>query len=108
MPKVGSVNQTEPSDLHTMSLGEVSFLFWNESTSVITLPSASVRETRRPPCSQVSRRPWRSRVLPLAYPEGLRNSLTAPLASSQRSMRLFGMSLQTSERVSPNHTGPSD
>ena len=58
-----------------------------------TVPSYSVRETRRPPCSQVIRRPWRSRVLPLAKLEGLRNTLTAPVSSSHFMIRLLGMSL---------------
>ena len=58
------------------------------------LPSYSVRVTRRLSCSQVTRRPWRSRVLPLAKFDGLRNTLTRPVSSSQRMMRLLGMSLQ--------------
>ena len=41
-------------------------------------PSCSVRLTRRPPLSQVTSRPCRSRVLPLALFEGWRNTLTPP------------------------------
>ena len=72
MPKVGSVNQIEPSDLTTTSLGEFRRLPSNESISVVMEPSYSVRMTLRPPCRQVTSRPWRSRVLPLAKLEGLR------------------------------------
>ena len=49
--------------------------------------------TRRVSCSQLSSRPWRSRVLPLALFEGLRNTLMRPVSSSHFMMRLFGMSL---------------
>src|SRR5262245_58964163 len=107
MPNGGSVNQTEPSDLHTMSLGEFSGLPSYRSATVVTVPSYSVRDTRRLPCSHVSRRPWRSRVLPLAKLDGLRKTLVRPVSSSQRMIRLFGMSLHSRERPSPNHTGPS-
>ena len=37
----------------------------------------------------------RSRVLPLVKPDGSRNTPTAPVISSQRNIRSFGMSLQT-------------
>src|ERR1700722_3500212 len=30
-----------------------------------------------------------------------------PVSSSQRMMRSFGMSLHNTQRISPNHTGPS-
>ena len=73
----------------------------------VMVPSYSVRVTRRVSCSQVSSRPWRSRVLPLALCEGLRNTLTAPVSSSQRRIRSLGMSLQRRYRPSPNQTGPS-
>ncbi len=59
----------------------------------MTVPSYSVRVTRRLSCSQVTSRPWRSRVLPFEKFDGLRNTLTAPVSSSQRMMRSFGMSL---------------
>ena len=72
MPKVGSVNQTEPSDLTTTSLGELRRLPSKLSISTVIEPSYSVRVTRRPPCAQPTRRPWRSRVWPLAKFEGLR------------------------------------
>ncbi len=72
MPAGGSENQTEPSDLTTTSLGELSGLPSNLSISTVMLPSYSVRVIRRPLCSQVTSRPWRSRVLPLALLEGLR------------------------------------
>src|SRR5882757_7685759 len=71
-------------------------------------PSYSVRVTRRVSCSQVISLPCRSRVLPLLLFEGLRKTLTSPVSSSQRSMRLLGISLHTRYRPSPNHTGPSD
>src|SRR5216683_6494556 len=107
MPNGGSVNQIEPSDLHTISFGELSGLPSKRSAITVIEPSYSVRVTRRVSCSQVSRRPWRSRVLPFALFEGLRNTLTAPVSSSQRMMRLFGMSLHNRQRWSPNHAGPS-
>ncbi len=66
MPKGGSVNQMLPSLFTTTSFGEFSRLPSHESISTVTLPSYSVRVTRRPPCSHVTSRPWRSRVLPLA------------------------------------------
>ena len=89
------MNQIEPSDLQTMSFGELSGLPSNLSATVVIVPSYSVRETRRLPCSQVRSRPWRSRVLPLAKSDGLRKMVTAPVSSSQRTMRLLGMSLQS-------------
>jgi hypothetical protein len=39
--------------------------------------------------------------------DGLRKTLTAPVSSSHRMIRLFGMSLHKRQRASPNHTGPS-
>src|SRR6267378_6674805 len=72
------------------------------------VPSCSVRVTRRASCSQLTRRPWRSRVLPLVLFDGLRKMLTTPVSSSHFITRLFGMSLQSRKRPSPNHTGPSD
>src|SRR5258707_759391 len=107
MPNGGSVNQTEPSDLTTTSFGELSGLPSNRLHKVVMVPSCSVRLIWRPPCSQVTRRPWRSRVLPLALPDGLRKTLTAPVSSSHLRMRLLGMSLHSTKRPSPNHTGPS-
>src|SRR5213075_3076267 len=108
MPNGGSVNQTESSDFTTMSFGELSGLPLNLSASTVMPPSYSVRVTRLLSCSQVTRRPWRSRVLPLALLEGLRNTLTAPVSSSHFRIRLLGISLQSRYRLSPNHTGPSD
>ena len=93
MPKSGSVNQIEPSDFTTTSFGEFSRLPSKVSISTVIVPSYSVRVTRRPPCSQVTSRPWRSRVLPLAKFDGLRKMLTAPVSSSHLMMRLLGMSL---------------
>src|SRR5438045_2239222 len=107
MPNGGSLNQIEPSDLQTMSFGALSGLPSNLSAITVIEPSYSVRVTRRVSCSQVRSRPCRSRVLPLALLEGLRNTLTAPVSSSQRIMRLFGMSLHSRQRASPIHTGPS-
>jgi len=46
------------------------------------LPSYSVRVTRRLSCSQLTSRPWRSRVLPLALFDGWRKTLTVPASSS--------------------------
>src|SRR6266436_572834 len=107
MPNGGSVNQIDPSDLTTMSFGELSGLPSNLSMSTVMLPSYSVRVTRRESCSQVTSRPWRSRVLPLALFDGLRKTLTAPVSSSHFITRLFGMSLHSRYLPSPNHTGPS-
>src|SRR5712691_6127731 len=107
MPNGGSVNQIESSDFTTMSFGELSGLPSNLSISTVTVPSYSVRVTRRESCSQVTRRPWRSRVLPLEKFDGLRYTEVRPVSSSHRRMRLFGMSLHSTQRASPNHTGPS-
>src|SRR5882762_7661613 len=106
MPKVGSVNHTDPSDLTTTSFGELSGLCSKRLQITVTVPSYSVRVTRRVRCSQVTSRPWRSRVLPLALLDGLRNGATWPVSSSQRYMQSPGTSLQIRQRVSPNHTGP--
>ena len=92
MPNGGSVNQMLPSRAQTMSFGELSRLPSKRSASTVMPPSYSVRVTRRVRCSQVRRRPCRSRQLPFALFDGLRKSLTAPEASSQRRMRLLGMS----------------
>src|SRR5580704_19281842 len=107
MPNGGSVNQIDPSDLTTTSFGELSGLPSNLLHRMVIVPSCSVRVTRRAPCSQVTNRPWRSRVLPLELFDGLRNTLTAPVSSSHLSMRSFGMSLHSTKRPSPNQTGPS-
>src|SRR5262245_47597170 len=110
MPNIGSVNQIEPSDFTTTSFGELSFLPSTPSNrlhSTVSVPSCSVRVTCRPPCSQVTSRPCRSRVLPLAWFDGLRKTLTSPVSSSHLRMRLFGMSLHRRQRRSPNQTGPS-
>src|SRR5437899_6562313 len=72
MRKGGSVNQTEPSDLHTTSLGELRDLPSWRSATVVMVPSYSVRDTRRPPCSHVTSRPCRSRVLPSVTNIGVR------------------------------------
>src|SRR5260221_13500772 len=98
MPNGGSVNQIEPSDLHTISFGELSGLPSKRSAITLIVPSYSVRVTRRVSCSQVSKRPCRSRVLPLPVFEGLRNSLTRPDCSSQRIRRLFSVSLHSRDR----------
>src|SRR4029450_8911526 len=91
-----------------MSLGELSGLPSNLSAMTVIAPSYSVRVTRRVSCLQVSNRPGRSRVLPVELFDGLRNTLTAPVSSSQRMIRLLGMSLHSRYRPSPNQTGPSD
>ena len=107
MPNSGSVNHSAPSLAQTMSLGEFNRLPLKVSASTVTLPSYSVRVTRRVRCSQASSRPWRSRARPLAKFDGARNTLVALVHSSQRRMRLFGMSDKSRNRPSPNHTGPS-
>jgi len=89
MPNGGSVNQIEPSDLHTMSFGEFSGLPSYLSATVVIVPSYSVREMRRVPCSQVSKPALA--VARVAVGEIRRLAETvAPLSSSQRMMRLFG------------------
>src|SRR6266851_5442336 len=102
MPKGGSENQIESSDFTTTSLGELSGLPSKRPSTTVMLPSYSVRVTRRESCSQVTRRPWRSRVLPLALFDGLRKTLTAPVSSSHFITRLFGMSLHIRYLPSPN------
>src|SRR5262245_2311399 len=67
MPKGGSENQIESSDFTLMSLGELERLPSNLSINIVIVPSYSVRVIRRVSCSQVTRRPWRSRRLPLAW-----------------------------------------
>src|SRR4029434_7715888 len=54
MPKGGSVNQIEPSDLQTMSFGELSGLLSKRSAMTVIEPSYSVRVTRRVSCSGAS------------------------------------------------------
>src|SRR6202035_2314861 len=93
IPNVGSVNQIEPSDLHTISLGELKRLPLKLSARTVMVPSYSVRVTRRVRCSQLINRPWRSRALPLAKLDGCRKTPQFPVTSSYRMMRLFGMSL---------------
>jgi hypothetical protein len=93
MPKGGSLNQIEPSERQTMSLGELRRLPSKLWASTVMLPSYSVRVTRRLSCSQLRRRPWRSRVLPLVKLEGLRKTDTTPVSSSHFMIRLLGMSL---------------
>src|SRR5262249_36142052 len=107
MPNGGSENQIESSDLTDTSFGELSRLPSNRSISTEIDPSYSVRVMRRVSCSQLMRRPWRSRVLPLAWFDGLRYTLTAPVSPSHRIRALLGMSLQIRQRASPNHAGPS-
>ncbi len=107
MPYGGSVNQMEPSDRHTTSFGELSRLPSKLSAITVMLPSYSVRVTRRVRCSQVSSRPCLSRVSPFELLAGCRNTLTCPVGSSHRMILLFGMSLHSRYRPSPNQTGPS-
>ena len=76
-----------------MSFGELSRLPLNLSAITVMRPSYSVRVTRRPRCSHTSSRPWRSRAMPLEKLAGLRNTPQAPVTSSNRMMRLLGMSL---------------
>ena len=93
MPYAGSVNQIEPSDRTTTSLGLLSRLPSNRSAMTVMDPSCSVRLTRRLPCSHVTSRPCRSSVLPFEKPAGWRNTPTLPVVSSHRNMRSLGMSL---------------
>jgi hypothetical protein len=93
MPAPLSLNQIELSDLTTTSFGSVSFFPSKLSASTVIEPSYSVRVSRCESISQVIRRSWRSRVLPLAYCDGLRNTLIAPVSSSHFMMRSFGISL---------------
>src|SRR4051794_29711028 len=90
-----------------MSFGELSGLPSKPSAITVIVPSYSVRVTRRASCSQVISRPCRSRALPFELFDGLRNTLTFAVSSSHFRMRLFGMSLQSRYRPSPNQTGPS-
>src|SRR5665213_339982 len=101
MPNCGSVNQIEPSDFTTTSLGEFNRLPLKLSQMTVIEPSYSVRVTRRVRCSQVTRRPCPSRVLPLPLLDGLRNGATFPVSSSQRYMQFPGTSLQIRQRASP-------
>ena len=89
-----SVNQVVPSDFTATSFGELNFLPSWRSTTVWRVPSFSRMLTRRPLCSQVTKRPWRSTVLPLALRLGFRNVLSPSLAV-QRLSSSAGMSLKT-------------
>ena len=60
------MNQMLSSDFTTTSFVPLSRLPSNRSINTEMAPSYSVRVMRRPECSQVMRRPCRSRVLPLA------------------------------------------
>jgi hypothetical protein len=70
-------------------------------------PSISVRVTRRVRCSQVTSRPRLSTVLPFELLECSRKTETSPEGSTNRIMRLFGMSDQTRLRPAANQAGPS-
>ena len=87
------------------------------SATVRLPPPSSNRLTRRSPCSQEIRFPFRSSVRPLlprslpysagpVKPEGSRNRLT-PSPDFQRWTRLWGMSLKSRCPCSFTHTGPS-
>ena len=65
------MNQIEPSDLRTMSFGELSGFAIELSASTVILPLYSVQRDARVRCSQVSRRPWRSRYMPFGKFDGL-------------------------------------
>ena len=58
------MNQIAPSEATTTSLGELNRLPSYRSAMMVTVPSCSVRQTRLPLCSHVTRRPSRSVVLP--------------------------------------------
>src|SRR3954462_6746072 len=70
-PPGGSVNQIEPSDFTTMSLGLFSFLPCHLSASVFHVPFFSIRKTVRPPQPATTSRFSRSRHVPFALMEGL-------------------------------------
>ena len=79
-----------------MSLGAFRRLPSKLSASTLILPSRSVRVMRRvTECSPLSSRPWRSRVLPLAWLAPLRWVLKPPSFSLYFMMRLLGMSLSS-------------
>ncbi len=59
------MNQIAPSEETTTSLGLLRRLPSKLSARVVTDPSCSVRVTLRSPCWALTRRPWRSTVLPL-------------------------------------------
>ena len=71
---------------------------WNVGESFNRFPwklsAISVRVTRRVRCSQVISRPCRSTVLPFELFDGCRNTETEPSVSSNRSIRLLGISDQ--------------
>src|SRR5215831_17347478 len=104
---MGSVNQIEPSEATATSLGEFSFLPLYLSAMTVIEPSSSVRVTRRPPCSQLIRRPSRSIVLPFEFIDGWRKTLRWPSSSQYRMIRLLGMSLNSTYRPAGKYTGPS-
>src|SRR5271154_917135 len=60
----------DPSDFTTTSFGRLRRRPWKLLASTVMLPSTSLRVTRRESCSQARRRPWRSRVRPLARSVG--------------------------------------
>jgi len=95
MPKTGSENQIEPSDAQTMSFGELKRLPSKRSARTVIDPSYSVRVMRRARCSQAISRPWRSRASPLEWFDGWRKTERPPVVSSQRRIRLLGMSLNS-------------
>src|SRR5690606_31429162 len=96
-----------PSDFTTTSLGELNRLPSKRSARTVMDPSCSARVTRRVRCSQVTRRPSLSIVLPLAFSDGLRKIETAAVSSSHFIMRLLGMSDHTSMRMGAIQAGPS-
>src|ERR1700704_2238716 len=79
-----------------------------DSATAVIEPSCSYREMRRPVCSQVTCRPWKSNVLPLLLFEGLRNTVTRPSSSIQRRWTPIGTSLHTRYLPWLHHAGPSD
>jgi len=66
----------QPSDFTTTSLGRLSRRPWKLFAITVRLPSSSCRVTRRLSCSHASKRPWRSRVSPLARFVGSWNTVT--------------------------------
>jgi hypothetical protein len=63
---------------------------------------------RRPVCSQVTCRPWKSNVLPLLLFDALRNTVTRPSSSIHRRWTPIGTSLHTRYFPWLHQAGPSD
>jgi len=90
------VNHTVPSLFTTTSFGEFRARPPQESTSTSISPVAVESRLIRAgsaiePCSQITRRPSRSSVMPLAALAGSRTTVTRPLARSRRLIATVGL-----------------